>query len=247
LNPSGLRRVQQGDELLTPTVQAARNLNPEDPVKRRFALPLALVLSGEFVLLVCLNQKVIAAPAPVPVIPVPPAEPWPDTQEDPTPSDDPGGAPAKPRTDLSSPLDQTPNPSDPRIALDLPATTIPAPPGAIVLPGQFPAPPAPGTGKGPGAISSDLLDNAPRTTFQQPPIYPYRAKIDGLPGEVVVEFIVDYNGRVLNPHVVSSTNPIFEETTLRAISQWRFEPGRRHGNIVRFRMRMPVEFHIDGN
>jgi periplasmic protein TonB len=110
-----------------------------------------------------------------------------------------------------------------------------------------PASEVPGKGMGPGIIGVDQLDNTPRAVFQRPPSYPYQAKIDGLSGEVVVEFIVDYNGRVMNPHVVSSTHPAFEEPTLRAISQWRFEPGRRNGNTVRFRMRMPVEFHLDRN
>jgi protein TonB len=226
-------------------VEAARNLNPEDPVKRRFALPLAIVLSGEFVLLVCLNHKVAAAPAPS----LPPTI-FPalvnNPEDEPTPSEETGGAPAKPQPVLPSPLDPRPDREDTRITIELSPNPIAPPLNPIILPG-VPAPQTPGRGNGPGPIGVDQLDNVPQAHVRQPPSYPYQAKVDGLSGEVVVEFIVDYNGRVMNPHVVSSTNPVFEESTLRAISQWRFEPGRRNGTIVRFRMRMPVEFHLDSN
>ena len=90
------------------------------------------------------------------------------------------------------------------------------------------------------------LDNVPRLIYRLAPVYPYQAKAESLTGDVVVDFVVDYNGRVLNAHVVSSTNPVFEETTLRAVSQWRFDPGLRKGRAVRFRMRVPIQFRLDG-
>ena len=96
-----------------------------------------------------------------------------------------------------------------------------------------------------GPVRSDLLDNAPRTRTQIAPVYPYEAKVNGRPGEVVVEFIVDESGRVLEPRVVRSTDPIFEAATVRAVSKWRFEPGRRDGRVVRFRMAVPVAFALN--
>ena len=64
-------------------------------------------------------------------------------------------------------------------------------------------------------------------------------------GKVVVEFLVDEAGRVLNPHIVSSSDVIFEEPTLRAVEKWRFAPGTRHGTPVRFRMSVPVTFDLN--
>ena len=32
---------------------------------------------------------------------------------------------------------------------------------------------------------------------------------------------------------------------LRAVAKWRFEPGRRHGQIVRFRMVVPIHFSLN--
>lgn len=98
---------------------------------------------------------------------------------------------------------------------------------------------------GPGIISSRLLDNPPRTRSQTAPVYPYQAKSDGRPGEVLVEFTVDEGGRVLNPRVIRSNDVAFEEPTLRAIAKWRFEPGRKDGRAVRFRMALPVQFTLN--
>jgi protein TonB len=61
----------------------------------------------------------------------------------------------------------------------------------------------------------------------------------------MVEFVVDEAGHVLDPHVLRSSNPLFEAPTLRAVAKWRFEPGRKDGRVVRFRMAVPVEFAVN--
>lgn len=96
-----------------------------------------------------------------------------------------------------------------------------------------------------GPVSFVGLDNPPRTRTQIAPVYPYEARVSGKPGEVMVEFVVDETGRVLDPHVLHSSDALFEAPTLRAISKWRFEPGRRGGQIVRFRMAVPVAFAVN--
>ena len=103
----------------------------------------------------------------------------------------------------------------------------------------------PGGGVGVGPIRLGDLDNSPRTRFQAAPHYPIGAKTAGLTGEVLVEFTVDESGRVIDPHVVRSTDRMFEEPTLRAVAKWQFEPGRRAGRIVRFRMAVPVVFNLN--
>lgn len=97
---------------------------------------------------------------------------------------------------------------------------------------------------GPRIISVGSLDNPPNARVQPAPDYPYAAKKEGLHGEVLVEFLVDETGHVLNPMVVRSTDRVFEEPSLRAVSKWRFEPGRREGRVVRFRMAIPVVFRL---
>jgi len=123
-------------------------------------------------------------------------------------------------------------------------------PGPITAARIIPeGPPGPGEGneRGPGnqVIRASSLDHPPKTRLQASPIYPYEARNNGRMGEVLVEFTVDESGRVLNPHVIRSTDPLFELPTLRAVAKWRFEPGRKNGRAVRFRMALPVQFTVD--
>jgi protein TonB len=89
------------------------------------------------------------------------------------------------------------------------------------------------------------LDNHPRTTTQVSPVYPEEMKRQGIEGTVIVEFIVDESGRVTNPRVVKSDDPAFEAPTLRAVAGWRFEPGRKDGRRVSFKMAVPVSYKLD--
>lgn len=85
------------------------------------------------------------------------------------------------------------------------------------------------------------LDQKPRAVYQPSPSVDASLR-HKLPAAVSVVFIVDQQGRVDSPKVQSSTDPAFERAALAAIKQWRFEPGRRNGKEVRFRMRQPFTF-----
>jgi protein TonB len=60
-----------------------------------------------------------------------------------------------------------------------------------------------------------------------------------------VEFIVDEHGSVFDAHAVNTTDRVFNDAAVRAVSKWRFEPGTVHGEVVRFRMAVPVVFHLE--
>lgn len=94
-------------------------------------------------------------------------------------------------------------------------------------------------------LPSSFLDNPPRTRSQAPIAYPYDAKRAGLKGTVTVEFTVDESGRVLDPRVIDSTDRVFEAAAVAGVAKWRFEPGRREGRIVRFRMAVPIQFSLN--
>jgi protein TonB len=99
---------------------------------------------------------------------------------------------------------------------------------------------------GVNALGITALDNVPRARLQPAPLYPHEAKRDGLAGEVVVEFVVDEAGAVREARVLRAAHRSLEEAALRAVLKWRFEPGRRHGRIVPFRMVVPVVFNLGG-
>lgn len=117
------------------------------------------------------------------------------------------------------------------------ATIVPGPPGDPLG--------TDGNWSGTSVVNFDKLDNPPRTRSQTPPAYPHAARAAGLTGEVLVEFLVDETGHVQNPRIVRSTDNCFESPTLRAVQLWRFEPGKKSGRPVRFRMVAPVTFSLE--
>lgn len=114
-----------------------------------------------------------------------------------------------------------------------------------IVPNTFGTPDGDGTDWRAKIASSLDLDNPPRPRFQASPHYPFEGKNSGLSGDVLVDFTVDESGRVVEPRVVKSSHRMFEEPTLRAVAKWQFEPGRREGRIVRFRMTVPVVFNLN--
>jgi len=85
------------------------------------------------------------------------------------------------------------------------------------------------------------LDQKPRIIYQPGPQITSQIRRKA-PGSVHIIFIVDERGRVTQPMVQKSTDEVFEEPALAAVKQWKFEPGKRNGQNVRFRMRVPIIF-----
>jgi len=85
------------------------------------------------------------------------------------------------------------------------------------------------------------LDQKPRVVYQPGPSLNSQMRKKA-PGKVYIVFVVDQQGRVENPIIQKSSDPIFEKPALSAVKRWKFEPGRRNGQAVRFRMRVPIIF-----
>ncbi|MCH8569474.1 MAG: TonB family protein [Balneolales bacterium] len=75
--------------------------------------------------------------------------------------------------------------------------------------------------------------------------YPDMARRAGIEGRVIVQFIVNEQGRVESPQVVRSAGAGgLDEAALAAISQMRFSPGMQRGRPVRVQMTQPVIFRL---
>jgi protein TonB len=213
-------------------------------VKRQFVLPAAIVLSAHAALFLGFVSRPAALHLNPPhrhetdfkLIDVPPIDET-TLQKNDDQSHDTSAQEQQREVPYPLPLD----PPDRHEIVITPEIPIVSPVTGPWLPGN------PGKPIGPGVqtFNPEVLDHTPEAVRQPPPIYPINAKNTGERGEVVVTFVVDESGRVLNPHVVSSSNPIFEKPTMWAIGQWRFVPGTVHGIPVRFRMSVPVEFRLD--
>ena len=86
----------------------------------------------------------------------------------------------------------------------------------------------------------------PRVRRQTKPEYPIEMRRSGMRGDVVVDFVVDIEGRVTQAYVVRSLNPAFDEPALTAIRQWTFEPGRRGDTPVNTHSQVSIHFELQG-
>ena len=76
--------------------------------------------------------------------------------------------------------------------------------------------------------------------------YPQTAVEEGVQGRVVVDFIIEKDGRVTDARVVRSVDPRLDEEALRVVNaspKWR--AGRVNGERVRTSMTIPVEFVLE--
>jgi len=154
-----------------------------------------------------------------------------------------------------------------------PVENVMAPPSLIDLPTVVPVnaftqplqpPPPPGLVASKGAINipvnppganfgrgiKDLfdinnLDQKPVGRVQNPPQYPYEMSRAGISGEVVVEFIINSAGDVVDTRVVRSSHREFEVPAMQAVQKWKFKPGRKGGKAVATRVSQLIEFNLE--
>jgi protein TonB len=158
-------------------------------------------------------------------------------------------------------LDEEPieNVMAPPSLVDLP-TTVPV--DAFTQPLQPPPPPGmqvakgainipvnpPGAGFGRGIkdlFDINNLDQKPVGRVQNPPQYPYEMSRAGISGEVVVEFIINANGDVVDTRVIRSSHREFEVPAMQAVQKWKFKPGRKTGKNVATRVSQLIEFNLE--
>lgn len=74
--------------------------------------------------------------------------------------------------------------------------------------------------------------------------YPEMARKAGIEGRVIVQFIVNEEGKVENPRVIRGIGGGCDEEALRAVSLAEFKPGRQRGRPVRVQYSLPVIFRL---
>jgi len=218
---------------------------------QRFVLPASIAATAHVALLWAIPRESWIRPVSVIAIPLPPLPPPENPVAAPPEEKKASTEPVRPLSGSPTPPEiMLPPPDRPRNVIPLPDETRPRKldPGTTIIPIVY-GPGNAGMG-GPGEwnqreiFSGDQLDREPRATVQPPPEYPLGLRRSGVTGEAVVEFEVDTGGRVVRAEVVRCTHREFAAPAVRAVLQWRFEPGRREGRAVPFRLRIPIEFQV---
>lgn len=96
-----------------------------------------------------------------------------------------------------------------------------------------------GTGDGPVLD----YDRPPRILKQARPQYPQEAFVKKIEGTVIVELLIDTEGRVVRARVIRSV-PELDAAALDSVRQWVFSPAIKHGRPVATVALAPVSFRI---
>lgn len=78
------------------------------------------------------------------------------------------------------------------------------------------------------------------------PKYPPELRQRGMPGEAVISFVVDVDGRVVpgSGRLISATDAAFADAVTRALPCMRFVPAQHQGRRVRQLVQMPFTFNV---
>lgn len=76
-------------------------------------------------------------------------------------------------------------------------------------------------------------------------VYPPLALKAGIEGRLIVQFVIDKNGQVLNPTVVRGIGGGCDEEAVRAVLKVKFQPGLQRGRPVAVRYTLPITFRIN--
>ncbi|HVO10927.1 MAG TPA: TonB family protein [Vicinamibacteria bacterium] len=83
----------------------------------------------------------------------------------------------------------------------------------------------------------------PKKTKHVQPVYPPEAIAQGLRGIVILDLVIDPNGRVTSATVVRSV-PGLDEAAIAAAKQWQYEPARMGGKAVSVRLTQAITFSL---
>ena len=93
----------------------------------------------------------------------------------------------------------------------------------------------------PGPVDKGVTP--PRIRKQVAPVYPRGARSFGEGGTLVVEVVIDKNGRVGSPRVRQALPAAtLSFAALEAVKEWRFEPGRLNGEPVEVLFNLTVNY-----
>ena len=104
-----------------------------------------------------------------------------------------------------------------------------------------PPPPPPAVGRAPVRIGGAL--KAPALVERVEPEYPPLAVRAQVQGVVILEAIVDRDGRVEDVRVLRSI-PLLDQAALAAVQQWRYSPLLLNGTPERFVLTVTVSFSL---
>jgi TonB family protein len=95
--------------------------------------------------------------------------------------------------------------------------------------------------------SGSEFDHPPKIVQTVDPEYPFNMRLMEGKGEVLLELLVNVQGRVEDAWAVESTNPWLERAAITAVEKWQFSPAIKGSNPVPAVVRQLMTFKVHGN
>ena len=83
----------------------------------------------------------------------------------------------------------------------------------------------------------------PKKTKHVQPVYPAEALAQGIRGIVILDVVIDAQGKVASTSVLRSV-PGLDEAAIAAARQWEYEPTKVAGKAVSVRVTVPITFSL---
>ena len=97
----------------------------------------------------------------------------------------------------------------------------------------------------PFGFSLGEVNGKPKVIKSVSVVYPVEARKKGITGQVLVRFHLDEKGTLSHLHIKNAEPPdIFNQNTLAALRQWRFQPAIHNSKAVPVWVELPLEFHL---
>ena len=91
-----------------------------------------------------------------------------------------------------------------------------------------------------------ILEARPIYRINPPPSYPIIARKRGYQGDVVLEVLIDKQGKVIDLKVFSSSGySILDKTAIASVKKWLFKPGRKGPDKIDMWVRVPIRFRLN--
>jgi TonB family protein len=96
------------------------------------------------------------------------------------------------------------------------------------------------------AFEMNEVDTPPRVIQSLPPSYPFFAIINQIEGRVVLEFVVDVDGKAKEIEIlVAEPEGVFEEVSIYALERYQFTPAVKDGEYVPCIVKLPISFTLE--
>lgn len=94
-------------------------------------------------------------------------------------------------------------------------------------------------------MTDDSVDAPPRPVFQAPLDYPRMARAQGVQGYVVLSLLISAAGEIEKVQVLEAEPAgIFEDSAIKGVQNWRFEPAQYQGRSVKVWARQRIRFDL---